>query len=159
ECIAPGYGGFFVGYGSFLGLYKGPANGTGNTRFMPRKVIRRPSEEPLILDIHVFRILSGSVYNPAQTTTPHGSPGDPRGTNQGFADGSVRWFAMSECNQVYKASYPWGRKVLTPFYMPDGSELFTTGFGQKVWHGDSSLWPLFPGPWYGLNAYLGPWPP
>jgi prepilin-type N-terminal cleavage/methylation domain-containing protein len=73
-----------------------------------------PSHDILIGDL---MLQENTDYDPAlMRTVAHGSPADPNGMNQGYADGSVRWHGFSDLNTGYRCGYSWNRRVLAYYH-------------------------------------------
>ena len=73
-------------------------------------------------------------------TVPHGVHGAPDGTNQGHADGSVKWFDFQEVNYCYERNGHAGNAHTYILYHADeNAQLNRGGYGTPDILSDSSL--------------------
>ena len=167
------WGGNIVGFGSFLGLYHNncstDGSGTGSnggmngmyrsrvadagsnigagTQLRLRIIdLKNPSDDVIFIDT-LFQRGGASTAAATAWNIPHATSSyKPLGINQGFADGSVRWFNHSQMNFYYQPAYPWDRQVLTPMYVSPKCAFNNGGY--------ATLWGWSPTTleWYGATT-------
>jgi prepilin-type N-terminal cleavage/methylation domain-containing protein len=140
----PIYGGFVVGFGSFLGLWH---EGNGNVRYnkIRENMLRKPSADLFLIDC----LFSGrGAWN-----IPHRSGAMPAGVNQGTADGAVRFYTIKQCNYYYQPAYPWDRRIITPFYADKGQRPYLNFGGYNATDTANGMygWVVPPPKWYGVS--------
>ena len=124
-----GGGGWFVGFGSFLGLSTPIVNAQGVTVYTIRltnaraDLMKFASDDPIIVDLLSYRYDANLCY------APHGSSMyTPWGSNQGFADGSVRWYDFASLNAYYVPTYDQDRKIYQYIYNGPKGQLLKGGY-------------------------------
>ncbi|MBS3762033.1 MAG: prepilin-type N-terminal cleavage/methylation domain-containing protein [Planctomycetes bacterium] len=136
-----------LGYGSWLGFPMKEHNDYSRTIDTPLSLMKHPSHDIFVADLTLQEqppgeYLSFSYRPDLLKTVAHGSPGNPAGMNQGYADGSVRWYNFSELNTGYLCSYWWGRNVMAYYNRNvdlvgadrDGKSTFNNGgYPEEVW--------------------------
>jgi len=164
------YGASVVGFGSFLGLYHlkvgdpPGANGTVNTTTNPNdppvgwsrgegygprlrfQDLRNAAQDIILIDALLQRGNAGTYSPGTPWRVPHGNPSRIMGVNQGYADGSLRWYNFDELTVGYKPAYPWDRRVVTPYHAGERTK-FNLG-GYPYTHTNWN--PAQPG-WYGIG--------
>jgi prepilin-type N-terminal cleavage/methylation domain-containing protein len=148
------WGGYIVGVGSWLGMaYEAndPADGIlKSTNVDCRNVkpsgLRHPSSEVILVDCLFQRATQGGRWSASsQWNIPHGRGNRPDGINEGFADGSVRWYSFSALTWSYNPAYPWDRQVVTPYHVEPDAQFNLGGYPFVAGYVYS------PKGWYGLN--------
>lgn len=153
-----------LGYGSWLGFPKRPNNDYSRTIYTPLSLMKHPSDDILVADLTLQKQPAGEYlsfsYRPdLLKTVAHGSPDRPAGMNQGYADGSVRWYSFSELNSGYLCSYWWGRHVMAYYHRNvelvgadrDGKSTFNDGgYPNEVWWSTDST---FTDEWRGCFSH------
>lgn len=158
----PGSGTIAVGFATWLGV-EVPGGPSSNTYWLIRgrnvnlQRLERPSEETLFYDrlIQAGQPAGGTATYSASTPMgiPHADGRAPAGTNQGFADGSVRWYGFKQLNYYYMpAAYPWDRQQVMPFYAGPYAKLHRGGYSPNYTYGN--LPPYSNTKWFGM-AMLG----
>ena len=118
--------GYRVGFGSFLGLRSGTFTGTTfvNGTGVQLSTFSVPSSEFVMFDL-----LSYHWFAPTQWLTPHGQGNQQGGLNEGFADGSVRWFNWKQVNRQYwGGNYNGDRRIYYYFYCPPNAQFNYGGY-------------------------------
>ena len=157
-----------VGYASWLGqtgdVHRGKwsVKNDSNHQRLKMQHMLNPTRDIFIADLLLQGSNSSSYDANAWWTIPHGSADNPWGTNQAYADGSVRWHIFSDLDGGYKPQRSWSREVVLPFERDaegytgtSGRGAKTTfnygGYDYKVW------WPAdhkpFPKAWYGYPTH------
>lgn len=141
------WGGVVVGFGSFLGNRVG-IFGMIDTKQVGLHHLRRPSEDLLVLDVLLQEGTLGA-YDPSRRwTIPHGKPSMPAGLNQGYGDGSVRWYAFHDLRHHFRPSYNGDRRVVQPLHIdaPQRTAFANGGYPRQTQHlwnyaADHHTWP------------------
>lgn len=162
QYYAGGSGGIAAGFATWLGVEVsgGPSSNTYwliRGRNVNLQRLERPSEETLFYDRLIQAGQPGgstATYSPnVAMGIPHADGRGPAGTNQGFADGSVRWYGFKQLNYYYMpAGYPWDRQQVMPFYAGPYAKLHRGGYGPNYTYGN--LPPYSNTKWFGM-AMLG----
>jgi prepilin-type N-terminal cleavage/methylation domain-containing protein len=172
--------GTIVGFGSFLGMYTNNtsvdrsgtgSNGGMNARYRLRDPafsggggdgndyaglglerlrfvdMLNPSEDVVFLDLNFANSSNGA--SATAWSTPHGQ-GKPDGANQGYADGTVRFYSYLEFNRYVQPAESWNfTPGITPYRIDTSKGLLftTTGYHSN----EPTYFPTTPD-WYGLSA-------
>jgi hypothetical protein len=117
-----------VGFGSFLGLQQGGVSGE-NLPFLQSNCINirsdlmtHASDDPIMLDLVTYR------WDIPQMLVAHGTTNKPWGANEGFADGSTRWYNYSDFNSSYSPTYEWDRKCRWFLYNGTNGQFLLGGY-------------------------------
>jgi hypothetical protein len=158
-----------VGFGSFLGLYfnntsadRGGVGSNGGINACWRlrnadgsgaALLRlqdflNPSSDVIFVDLE-FQDTTYSTRGATNWSIPHGALNQPDGINEGFADGSVRWFNHNQMNTFYQTAYPWSMYCkITPLYLDFSKpSLFNYGGYPTEWG-----WQPTTLEWYGVTT-------
>ena len=158
---APGSPTVVAGFATWLGVAV-PGGPSSTTYWLIRganvnlQKLDSPAEESLFYDRLIqYGNPAGSTatYSPTVPfSIPHADGVAPAGTNQGFADGSVRWFRFKSLNYYYMpAAYPWDRQQIMPFYASESAKLHRGGYKNYKY---TTLPPYSDTGWFGM-AMLG----
>lgn len=184
--------GLTVGFGSFLGLYHNNcspdrsgtgSNGGVNMRYRVRAFdptmpttgsnglapLRFDDFFNPATDIMLIDLIScdSSGYSTATSTNwsfTHGRGGLPDGINEGFFDGSVRWFPYRSLNYNYSTTYPWSiGNSEAPIYVDPGMSTSLHKGGYRIGNPKGTNWGWQPTnlDWYGMTTpnSAGNWTP
>ncbi|MFW5856571.1 MAG: type II secretion system protein [Planctomycetota bacterium] len=157
-----------VGYAAWPGQYSGGSSNESrlNCRYRNRapfwplrlQDMKQPSVDILMADLLVQEG-TANYYSGAMRIIPHGVGGLPSGSNQVYADGSVRWHAFSTLNTSYKATTGHDRKAALLYHRDlEATGQYKTwsrtsfnygGYPKKGWW-DERLYDM---DWYGVVTH------
>jgi hypothetical protein len=157
-----------IGYAAWPGQLRQNASGESrvNCRFRNRASqsplrfsdLLQPAVDIIMADLLVQKG-NANYYTGTMRVVPHGIGGLPLGSNQTYADGSVRWHPFDTLNTSYKATYSWDRKAALLFHRDLGATgQYKTwsktsfnygGYPRKMWWNNQLADPE----WYGVVTH------
>jgi competence protein ComGC len=132
--------GYRMGFVSFLGAV------SDLDCFINGRGVRLGHLNAASYEVLLFDALSQRTAAPTDWLIPHGSATTPDGLNQGFADGSVRWFNWEEVNRYYRPDYNWDRQIQHFYHCPPQAKFNRGGYPSNP----ENVWSRRPWDWVGI---------